>query len=140
MPLQVEFDIPTVVYEAAESEAAWQEVQKYSTFKLLMYLKRWVKSKGWTIQIKKCPPKVAGEHFVSEGEINIDIGNTWAETPAILTHEILHGLFYQLAEDKILILERKILKEASSKQICTLVHTIFKYGNWKYVGPYSKRV
>jgi len=140
MPLHVEFTIPDVVYQAAESEAAWQEVQKYSTAKLLMYLKRWVKSKGWKIQIKKCDPGTAGEHFVSEGEINLYISNTWADTPAVLIHEILHGLFYQLDEDKTLILERKIMKEASSKQICTLIHTVFKYGNWRYVGPYSKRV
>lgn len=140
MPLRVEFNIPEAVYEAAESEAAWQEVQKYPTTKLLMYLKRWIKSKGWKIQIKKCEAGVAGEHFVSEGIINIDIGSTWADTPAILTHEILHGLFYQLDEEKILILERKILKEASVKQLCTLTHTVFTYGNWRYVGPYSKRI
>ena len=140
MPLRVEFKIPDVVYQAAESEAAWQEVQKYSTSKLLMYLKRWVKSKGWKIQITKCDEGTAGEHFVSEGEINIDISNSWADTPAVLVHEILHGLFYQLDEDKTLILERKIMKEASSQQICILMHTVFKYGNWRYVGPYSKRV
>jgi len=140
MALHVEFKIPDAVYEAAESESAWAEVQTYSTAKLLTYLKRWVKSKGWKLSILKCDEGVAGEHFVSEGELNIDIGNTWADTPAVLVHEILHGLFYQLDEEKTLILERKILKEASSKQICTLVHTVFKYGNWKYVGPYSKRV
>jgi hypothetical protein len=140
MALHVEFKIPDAVYEAAESESAWAEVQTYSTAKLLLYLKRWVKSKGWKLSILKCETGVAGEHFVSEGELNIDIGNSWADTPAVLIHEILHGLFYQLDEEKTLILERKIMKEASSKQICTLVHTVFKYGNWKYVGPYNKRV
>jgi len=140
MPLQVEFKIPDLVYLAAESEAAWSEVQKYKTTKLLMYLKRWVKSTGWQIKIMKCAPDVAGEHYVSEGEIRLDLKNSWADTPAILVHEILHGLFYQLDEEKVLILERKILKEASVKQICTLVHTVFKYGKWSYVGPYNKRV
>lgn len=128
------------MYEAAQSEAAWQEVQKYSTTKLLMYLKRWIKSKGWKITIQKCDPNTAAEHFVSEGEINIDVGNSWADTPAVLIHEILHGLFFQLDESKILTLERKILKEALPSQIHTLVHTVFKYGQWKYAGPYNKRV
>lgn len=141
MPLHVEFSIPDIVYQAAESEAAWQEVQKYSTTKLLMYLKRWVKSsKGWKIQITKCDKGTAGEHFISEGEINLDVSNTWAETPAILTHEILHGLFHQLDEDKILILERKIMKEAEDKDICKLIHSVFRYGNWAYLGPYKKKV
>jgi hypothetical protein len=140
MPLHVEFEIPDAVYQAAESEVAWQDVQKYSTFKLLLYLKRWVKSKGWKIQIKKCEHGIAGEHFVSEGEINIDVSNTWAQTPAVVIHEILHGLFFQLDETKVLILERKILKEASSKQICTFIHTVFKYGKWSFCGPYTKRV
>jgi hypothetical protein len=140
MPLHVEFKIPDAIYEAAESEAAWAEVQKYSTAKLLMYLKRWIKSTGWQIKLMKCEPGVAGEHFVSEGEIRIDLSNTWADTPAVLIHEILHGLFFQLDEDKILLLERKILKEASTSQICKLIHTVFKYGKWSYVGPYSKRV
>ena len=140
MPLHVEFTIPDVIYEAAESEAAWAEVQKYKTTKLLMYLKRWVKSTGWKIRIKKCEPGVVGEHFVSEGEINIDVSVTWADLPAVVIHELLHGLFFQLDEKKVLFLERKILKEAKEKDICKLIHTIFRYGNWKYEGPYNRKV
>jgi hypothetical protein len=140
LPFVIDFDIPTKVYEAAIDAVVWEKVKELPQKKLLGYIDKFLKSKGYSITFRDCQEDL-GVNFSPDHRIHISSTKLiFSEIVNVVIHEVFHSVFGQLDEANILVLEQRVMRRMTIVQANKILHAVFTTGTWEFVGPLIKTV
>ena len=130
-------NIPSSAFDRLKDTITYDVINRYSDRKLIKLLFDFIRYNRPFLKYEfNIHYEFVGNYLDLQKTIEIDSNElTLSEIPGVLIHECLHGLFDDLEEDSILLLEKRILTNMTIGQINKLLHEVLVHGRWEYRGP-----